>query len=127
MPVSSLVPDDVLQAVSEIQLESARLGGSPCRACAWVYPTHVKIRANPTTERVVEGVRPWRGMALFSRAALPTCFLDGGVYTYEGAVVDGDTVRQVRADVFLHYLKQDVGTPAGNVMIVEFVGAGTLR
>lgn len=113
------------QVVAEIQLESARLGGLPCRACAWIHATRSRERTGPRTWEVVEGIRPWRGMALFRREAFPPQFIETGALLYEGAVLDGEQVRQVSAEVFVHTMQRRKQADA--LIVVEFVGAGALR
>ena len=64
-------------------------------------------------------------MVLFDRATISAALLDGGVFVYEGAVLDGDTVRQVRADVFIYCVQP--GFADQPVAVVEFIEVGTLR
>ncbi len=112
------------QVVPEIQLESARLGSLACRACAWVHATQSRERTGPRTWAMVDGVRTWRGMALFRREAFPPQFIETGGLLYEGAVLDGEQVRQVSAEVFVHTMQRRKQADA--LIVVEFIGAGNL-
>lgn len=123
MAVSRLITDKMLR--------EATLGGTPCRAYAYVEVTHVEVPADEHGHtQVVEGIRTWRGKALIQDPTfLARRRLDRAL-RYEGVLHDGDAERTISADVYVYQTRRTRLDPPADaheatpLIYVAFVGAG---
>lgn len=115
--------------------EDATLGGVPCKAIAWVEVTRLKIIDGRQEPRTVDGVRTWHGRAFVDLENVPEQWQYNSAVRYEGKVRDGEDVRNVAADVYIHYRVHrpawdDINgfdRPPLHRLQVRFTGAGNLR
>ncbi len=113
-------------------LREARLGGTPCRAYAYVEVTLVEIPANDNGHpRIVEGIRTWRGKALVDDLTFLTHRRLDRALRYQGILHDGEEERHVDADVYVYQTRRtrqaippDQPGEARHIIYVAFVGAG---
>ena len=127
MPVTPQATDQVF--------EDAMLGGVPCKAIAWIEVTRLKVIDGRREFRTVEGVRTWHGRAFVDLERVPEQWQYNSAVQYTGKLRDGDEVRDICADVYIHYR---VHRPTWDEMNgtdrmplhrlqVRFTGAGNLR
>ena len=125
----------VLRLITEQMLQEACLGGTPCRAYAYVEVTLVEVPADEHGHlKIVEGIRTWRGQALVDDLTfLRHRRLDRAI-RYEGILHDGDEERRISADVYVYQTRRTKREPdsdqngeARQHIYVAFVGAGNTR
>ena len=122
----------VLRLITEKMLQEARLGGTPCRAYAYVEVTLVEVPADENGQtKIVEGIRTWRGKALVDDLGFLTHRRLDRPLRYEGILHDGDQERHITADVYVYQTRRtkldaspDREGEGLQRIYVAFVGAG---
>ena len=121
-----------MRLITEQMLQEARLGGTPCRAYAYVEATFVEIPANDDEpKKIVEGIRTWRGKAVVDDLTFLTHRRLDRPLCYEGILHDGEEERPIKADVYVYQTRRVKRDPAPGReseapqrIYVAFVGAG---
>ena len=122
----------VARLITEQMLQEARLGGTPCRAYAYVEVTLVEVPADENGHmKIVEGIRTWRGKAVVDDQAFLTHRRLDRPLRYEGILHDGEEERRISADVYVYQTRRIRIDPSENAegealqrIYVAFVGAG---
>ena len=122
----------VARLITEQMLQEARLGGTPCRAYAYVEVTLVEVPFDEHGHtKIVEGIRTWRGKALVDDLTFLTHRRLDRPLRYEGILHDGDEERHISADVYVYQTRRtrldpfpDRKDEAHQRIYVAFVGAG---
>lgn len=125
-------------AETPAQLHDAYLGGIPCKAMAWVEVTRLRVVDGRSGQRLVDGIRTWHGQAIVQCDVVPTQWEYNSAVRYVGKVKDGEDVREIDAEVYIHHRlyrpprlasnsTQPHGEGAQHQLQVRFTGAGNLR
>ena len=122
----------VLRLITEKMLKEARLGGTPCRAYAYVEVTLVEVPADEHGHmKIVEGIRTWRGKALVDDLSFLTHRRLDRPLRYEGILHDGEQERRIDADVYVYQTRRTKLDPPPedahedhSLLYVAFIGAG---
>ena len=122
----------VARLITEQMLQEARLGGTSCRAYAYVEVTLVEVPADENGHtKIVEGIRTWRGKAVVDDPTFLTHRRLDRPLRYEGILHDGDEERRISADVYVYQTRRTRIDPSPGLegdalqrIYVAFVGAG---
>ena len=121
-----------MRLITEKMLHEARLGGTPCRAYAYVEVTMVEVPADEQGHmKIVEGIRTWRGKALVDDLTFLTHRRLDRPLRYEGILHDGEQERPINADVYVYQTRRTKREPVPGRddsdhqwIYVAFIGAG---
>lgn len=124
----------VLRLITEQMLQEARLGGTPCKAYAYVEVTYVEVPADEHGQtKIVEGIRTWRGKAVVDDLTFLTRRRLDRALRYEGILHDGDEEHPISADVYVYQTRRtkrdddaSAHSEAKPRIYVAFVGAGNV-